>query len=203
MSASWWTRWTVAPLLLALLATGCGGDDDSANADDESTPDSASGETSEVATSPAASEEPLDLEAQAEAITHCDQLLLTTKQVGDVLGIKVLKPKKDKAAGVVFGCEYASPNKSAGGGQLVVDASTTTLPPPDFTTPVSPVKGVGDEALFNPQPGATTILRVRSGETILDFSVGGVLLYEQFGGQEKMAAPLVELANLALANLDG
>jgi hypothetical protein len=202
MGASWRTRWTLAPLLVVLLLTGCG-EDDTGNADD-SAPDSANGEeTSESTSSPTASEDAVDLEAQAEAITNCDVLLLTTKQVGDVLGIKVLAPKKDKAAGVVFGCEYASPNKAAGGGQLVVDASTTTFPPPDFTTPATPVKGVGDEALFNPQPGATTILRVRSGDTILDLSVGGTLLYEQFGSQDAMQAPLVELANLALANLEG
>jgi hypothetical protein len=33
--------------------------------------------------------------------------------------------------------------------------------------------------------------------------VGGTLLYEQFGSQDAMQAPLVELANLALANLEG
>jgi hypothetical protein len=199
-NASWKTRWLAAPLLLGLVVASCG-DGDSEDARDASTPDSGNGEGTSEPASPTAEDEP-DAEAVAEAITNCDRLLLTPKQVGDVLGIKVLAPKKDKAAGVVFGCEYASPNKAQGGGQLVIDASTTAFPPSEFTTRTTPVNGVGDKAVFNPQPGATTILRVWSGETILDLEVGGLLLYERFGDQMALAAPLVELANQALESLE-
>lgn len=200
-NSAWKTRWITAPLvLLGLVLAGCGGEDDSADTDDGTSSEAGDGtaETSEP-TSPEPDEP--DPAAVAEAITNCDQLLLTTQQVSDELGIKVLAPKKDKAAGVVFGCEYASPDKAAGGGQLSVDASTSDFPPSDFSTATTPVEGVGDRAEFNPQPGATTILRVWSGDFILDLSVGGILLYEQFGSQEAMQAPLVELAKLALTAL--
>ena len=181
-------------ILIGVVLAGCG--------DDGSDDSGASTPSSEPSPAPAPTEdESAVAEAFVEDISNCRRLLVTPKQVSQVLGVQVQAPKPSKAAGVVFGCEYATPNKDQGGGQLQIDASTTANPPPPFSTPTKPIKGVGDEAVFNPQPGATTILRVRSEEVILDFSVGGTLLYEQFGGQDAMADPLVEIAKQALLAL--
>ena len=201
MSALRTVQLIVAMILIGVVVAGCGDDDaDDSGASPSSSPSSeASGETSPTP-SPTDDEATVD-EAFVDAITNCQRLLVTRKQVSQVLGVQVQAPKPFEAAGVVFGCEYATPNKDQGGGQLQIDASTMSNPPPPFTTPTTPIKGVGDEAVFNPQPGATTILRVRSGEVILDFSVGGLLLYEQFGSQDAMADPLVEIANQALLTL--
>jgi hypothetical protein len=188
---------TAPAILIGILAAGCGADDSGASPASE--PDADASSDSSPAPSP--SEEATIDEAYVEAITTCERLLLTPDQVSQVLGVQIQAPRPLEAGGVVLGCEYATPNKDQGGGQLVIDASTASSPPAPFSTAATSIKGVGDEAAFNPQPGATTILRVRSGEAILDFDVGGVLLYEQFGNQEAMAAPLVELANQALSAL--
>ena len=195
-------RLIAAPLILiGAVVAGCGDDDaDDSRASDQSSPSGDASSEASPAPSPTGAEAPVD-EAFVDAITNCQRLLLTPRQVRQVLGVQVQPPKPDKAAGLVFGCEYATPNKDQGGGQLVIDASTTENPPPSFSTPTTSIQGVGDKALFNPQPGATTILRVRSGEVILDFSVGGILLYDRFGGQDALAAPLVEIANQALLTL--
>ena len=108
----------VLPLLvlMGVFASGCGGDDsgDPSAAQESSTP--ASSSPSEGSASPTADEALID-EAFADAITTCDRLLLTPGQVRQVLGVPVQAPAPLKAAGVVFGCEYATRNMAQGGGQ--------------------------------------------------------------------------------------
>ena len=150
-------------------------------------------------------------QAFADAINGCERLVVTRPEVKAALGFRTEDPAPTRSAdGAFFGCKYAASfDMRQGGGQVVITAYTGGGPPISLDRSRS-VQGIGDEAEFTPfgnadghvdgPEGATSMLRVRSGDHVLHFN-GGV-----FDPAERSWAPyglpaLRQLAEYALSTL--
>jgi hypothetical protein len=185
---AWRSRVVGALALSALLTVSACGDDDGGS----------DGSASPTVPATTAGGPTVD-EAFVDAIKNCERLLVTPEQVSAAFGIQAQAPAPFEAGGVLFGCEYATPDKDEGGGQLVVSAYTAD-DPSAILRGSRAVEGIGDEAQFRFGPQA--VLQVRSGDLVLRFTAGGTQLFDRIGLGDRALPPLRSIAEQALAALE-